>query len=266
MPDRPARDHSSSTEVRFEPIEKMIVARQAFDRIRSLVLSGQLKPGDSLPPERTLASQLGVSRSSLREAIRALTIMNVLETHHGSGTFVTSMDPSLLVEPIEFMFDTPGSTMLHLFETRQVIEANAARLAALRITDAELDNIDRMLGEAELHQDDPMAFLARDFDIHDAIIQASKNPIFIKIASSIARLSRESRKRTTFLPTVRSHAHEDHKILATHLRAHDPQAAQEAMERHLEAVKSGYLEWLESQQAGARTTEASRPEPAEPAE
>jgi GntR family transcriptional regulator, transcriptional repressor for pyruvate dehydrogenase complex len=186
----------------------------------------------------------------------------VLETHHGSGTFVTSMDPSLLVEPIEFMFDTPGSTMLHLFETRQVIEANAARLAAMRITDAELDKIDRIVSEAELHQDDPMGFLAYDFDIHAAIIQATNNPIFIKIASSIARLSRESRKRTTWLPEVRSHAHDDHKILATHLRAHDPDAAQQAMERHLEAVKAGYLEWLEGRQAGAREAEAGPPKPA----
>lgn len=173
--------------MRFEPIEKLIVARQAFDRIRSLVLSGQLKPGDSLRPERTLVSQLGVSRSFLREAIRALTIMNVLETRHGLGTFVTSI-------------------------------ANAARLVALRITDAELDNIDRILSEAERHQDDPMGFLAYDFDIHDAIIHATKNPIFIKIASSIVRISRESRKCTTWLPAVRSHAHDDHKILATHLR------------------------------------------------
>jgi GntR family transcriptional repressor for pyruvate dehydrogenase complex len=248
LPDRPVSDAAQSTPLRFEPIEKIVIARQAFDRIRSLVLSGQLKPGDALPPERNLALQLGVSRSSLREAIRALTIMNVLETHHGSGTFVTSMDPSLLIEPIEFMFDVPGAAMLYLFETRQVIESNAARLAATRITDEELDEIDRLMSEAEQHLDEPMTFLSYDFSIHSAIITATKNPILIKIASSMARLSMESRKRTTWLPSVRSHAHDDHKILASHLRAHDADAAQQAMEQHLAAVRTGYLSWLESQQ------------------
>ena len=67
----------------------------AVDMIRQMVLSGQLKPGDALPPERELAVRLGVSRSSLREAIRALEVVNVLETRHGSGNFVTSMDPAL---------------------------------------------------------------------------------------------------------------------------------------------------------------------------
>lgn len=235
---------------RFKPIEKIAVTRQAVDRIRQMVLSRQLQPGEALPPERELAVQLGVSRSSLREAIRALELVNVLETRQGSGTFVTSLDPALLIEPIEYIFDADTSAILHLFEVRKVIETSAAEFAALRISPEELDEIDNLVTGADLCVDDPQAFLAFDFDIHSAIIEAAKNPMLVKMASSIARLSRESRNRTTWLLRVRKQAHEDHQLLAKCLRAGDGEAARQAMASHLDSVKHGYLEWLSSQPKG----------------
>ncbi|MDA8318108.1 MAG: FadR/GntR family transcriptional regulator [Actinomycetota bacterium] len=227
---------------RFGAIEKVAVTRQAVHRIREMVLSHQLKPGDALPSERELAAQLSVSRSSLREAIRALELVNVLETRHGCGTFVTSMEPAILIEPIEFILDIDTSVILHLFEVRKVIETSAAALAAVRITPEELDEIDHLVGQAELSISDPEAFLELDLGIHNAIIQATKNPLLIKVASSIARLSRKSRSRTTLLPTIRAHAHEHHRLLAACLRAGDAAGAGKAMEMHLDCVQQDYRE------------------------
>src|SRR5438067_5760864 len=103
--------------------------------VKGMILRGELQAGQKLPPERELAAQLGVSRSSLREAIRALIALNILESRHGNGTFVTSLDPELLAEPIDFVLKVNESALDALFEARKVVEAGVAALAAERATD-----------------------------------------------------------------------------------------------------------------------------------
>jgi GntR family transcriptional regulator, transcriptional repressor for pyruvate dehydrogenase complex len=221
----------------FNRLERTSVGLQAAETIKSLILKGELRPGDALPSERDLAVMLGISRPSLREAIRVLSAMNVLEPRHGGGTYVTSLDPRLLAQPVSFLLQVDVTAFRHLLEVRQVLEVGAARLAAPRISDQALESLRLLAAEAELALPDPDRYLQLDYEIHTAIIEATANPIYLSLYESIADLSLESRKRTARALTVRRRAHEDHVAIIAALQRRDPEAAAHAMSAHLDAMR-----------------------------
>lgn len=221
----------------FSALEKTSIGLQAADAIKALIVSGELKPGDTLPPERELATMLGISRPSLREAIRVLSALNVVEPRHGGGTYVTSLDPRQLAQPINFLLQVDRMAFRHLLEVRQVLEVGAARLAAPRITADQLEALADLTEQAERVMGRPAQFLQLDFDIHTAIIEATGNPIYISLYQSITDLSIESRKRTARDPAVRRHAHEGHLAIVAALRARDSEAAAQAMHGHLDVIQ-----------------------------
>src|ERR1700680_3932962 len=112
------------------------VTEDAIDKIRELIVSGSWGPGDRLPKESELAAQLGLSRNSLREAVRALSQLRVLEVRQGDGTYVSSLEPDLLLESTSFVSHLLlGDTAVEVYEVRSILEAAAASLAAARIDD-----------------------------------------------------------------------------------------------------------------------------------
>jgi GntR family transcriptional regulator, transcriptional repressor for pyruvate dehydrogenase complex len=221
----------------FSALEKTSIGLQAADAIKALIVSGELQPGDTLPPERELAAMLGISRPSLREAIRVLSALNVVEPRHGGGTYVTSLDPRQLAQPINFLLQVDRMAFRHLLEVRQVLEVGAARLAAPRITEEQLDALAELTEHAERVIGRPAQFLQLDFDIHTAIIEATGNPIYISLYQSIADLSIESRKRTARDPVTRQDAHDGHLAIVAALRDHDSEAAAGAMHDHLDVIE-----------------------------
>ncbi len=221
----------------FSALEKTSVGLQAADAIKGLILSGELQPGDSLPPERELATMLGISRPSLREAIRVLSALNVVEPRHGGGTFVTSLQPRELAQPINFLLQVDRMAFRHLLEVRQVLEVGAARLAAPRITDAQLAALRDLTEQAGRALGRPGQFLEFDFDIHTAIIEATGNPIYLSLYQSIADLSLEGRKRTARSAATRRAAHLGHLAIVAALSTRDGDAAAAAMRDHLDVVQ-----------------------------
>src|ERR1700680_2537838 len=122
------------------------VTEGAIDRIRELIVSGSWGPGDRLPKESELAAQLGLSRNSLREAVRALSQLRVLEVRQGDGTYVSSLEPDLLLESTGFISHLLlGDTALDLYEVRRILEAAAASLAAARIDEGGQVGLGRSL-------------------------------------------------------------------------------------------------------------------------
>lgn len=166
--------------------ESMAVTDEAVSRIRELIISGVLQPGDRLPQESVLAEQLGISRNSTREALRVLEQMRVLTVRHGSGTYVTSLEPSKLLEGISFAVEMMRDhTLREVLEVRQLLEPAATRLAVQRMTPAKLSAI-REAYELYGAQTTIEDLVHRDFVFHSAIISAADNETLFSILDGLS--------------------------------------------------------------------------------
>ncbi|GIH60092.1 MULTISPECIES: FadR/GntR family transcriptional regulator [Microbispora] len=164
----------------------MAVTDAAISSIKDMILSGELGPGDRLPREADLAERLGLSRNSLREAVRALALINVLDVRQGDGTYVTSLDPRLLLDALSFVVDFhQDDTVLQFFEVRRILEPAATAMAATRMTDedvAELRDILDAFPEKPSTED----FVANDLRFHQRIALGSGNPVLSSLIESIS--------------------------------------------------------------------------------
>lgn len=223
------------------------LSEQIADRILQLIKDRKLLPGDRLPPERELSEQMGVSRPSLREALRALSIMKVIGHRQGSGTYITSLEPNYLIQHLDFVFALEDTTYLDLLEARKVIETGIAELAALRITDQQIQELNALHEQSVQSAEDNEEFLKADLRIHDVICQASKNSMLQRIMASLVKISIHSRRRTVQLGEVRQQTIDDHGRIIKALAARDPTGAGEAMLEHLNHVEKGLRSVLASQ-------------------
>jgi GntR family transcriptional regulator, transcriptional repressor for pyruvate dehydrogenase complex len=221
----------------FGTVTRDAVPQQIVSRLLDLIQQRHLGAGDRLPAERDLAATMGVSRSSLREALRALTVLGVTEMRHGTGTYVSSLSPELLVRPLSFVLSLSDGGFDQLFEARRVVEPAIAALAAERIDDATLERLDELVAIAATALDDEAAFMAADLDLHDAIRIAAGNAILGRFMESIAALGLASRQATNPSRTLRAQSARDHERIVAALRRHDPEAAADAMRIHLVNVE-----------------------------
>lgn len=224
----------------FESVEKDLLPNKIVNSLLALIKERQLLPGDKLPPERELAQMMKVGRPSLRAALRALAVMNVIEILPGSGTYVSSLEPERLVEHLDFVFALDNSSVFQLFDARRTLEVRAATLAAQFISDEELVRLDEILAVWEAATDDEIREAA-DRDFHKSIAAASRNPILFRFISVVNQLGKESRWRSYRLPRAIANTADEHRAIADALRRHDAEAAQEAMLYHLEQAES-YLD------------------------
>jgi DNA-binding FadR family transcriptional regulator len=211
--------------------------------IKQLIVDGVLKPGDKLPVEKDLGQSLGVSRGPLREGVRALSIMGVLETRQGDGTYVTALDSSLLLAPMGFVVDLQDrSGAYHLHAVRRVLETEAAAMAATRITDQALAEADAVLRqtEAQLAGSDPdhEALITADIAFHRLIAQASDNPVLTALIEALGgRTTRDRLWRSISQTGADETTHAEHRAILAAMAAHDPDRARARMAAHLFAVE-----------------------------
>lgn len=220
-------------QIAFGALWKEALPDRISNRLLALISERQLRPGDRLPSERELAATMGVSRPVLREALRALAVMNVVEIRQGSGTYVTSLRPELLIEHLDFVFSLDTSTFLQLFEARKILEVEIARLAAERITDEQIARLEACMEHASRTIGDAEEFQEADLELHQLIAAAAANPILERLMTSLSRLGLASRRRTTSRPGVPQQAVEDHHYIVEAIKRRDPDAAHDAMLAHL---------------------------------
>src|SRR5690349_12401506 len=123
------------------------VTDEAISKIKDMIVRGELTPGSRLPPEKDLAERLGLSRSSMREAVKALEVIRVLDVRRGDGTYVTSLEPKLLLEAISFVVDLhDDDSLLEIFAVRRVLESHATGLAAQRAGEDDVASLDAEIG------------------------------------------------------------------------------------------------------------------------
>lgn len=153
----------------------MAVTDEAIGKIKDMLIRGELKAGDRLPPEKELSERLGLSRSSLREAVKALELTRVLDVRRGDGTYVTSLDAKLLNKAVAFVVDLhQDRSVLELFEVRRILEPATAHLAAGRITAADISRLRDSLKMVDEYSS-VEELVAHDLTFHGVIAQAAGN-------------------------------------------------------------------------------------------
>ncbi|MGK4579040.1 FadR/GntR family transcriptional regulator [Kitasatospora sp. HPMI-4] len=219
----------------------MAVTDEAIEKIKAMILSGALKPGDRLPKEPDLAAELGLSRNSLREAVKALSLLNVLDVRQGDGTYVSSLEPPLLLEALAFILDLHrDESVLELFQVRTILESAAAALAAQRMTDEQLaelrETLDR-LGENPTVE----ALVANDLEFHGRIAAAAGNSVLASLIESLSNRTARARvwRGLTQEDAVRRTIAE-HRAIVEAMAAHDVEAARALATVHI----TGVAEWL----------------------
>ena len=232
----------------LKPLKRHGISDDISHRILDLVKSGYFKPGEKLPTERELSEQLQVSRPSLREAMRSLAFMNVIEIRQGSGMFVSSLEPELLVEHLDFVFSLENANPGQLLQARQIVEPQSAALAAARITEEQLAAIHQVIEETLLTADNLERHVELDIKLHNMIVGASGNPLLIRFMASITYLDKITRfdVMKSMLEITRNkrvhQAYDDHERILEALRAKNPVAASEVMTQHLQHVETSMRE------------------------
>jgi GntR family transcriptional repressor for pyruvate dehydrogenase complex len=221
--------------IAFGTVTRDALPDQIASRLIALIQERQLKAGDRLPAERELAASMGVSRSSLREALRALAMVGVTEMRHGDGTYLTSLEPDALMRPVGLVLALSDSGLEELFEARKLVEPGLAALAAERIEDAS--EILACAARSSETRDDAEAFMWNDIELHALIARAADNAILCQLLDSIASMGIASRRRTGRLADVRDQSARDHVQIAAAIAKHDAKEASRAMLRHLENVE-----------------------------
>ncbi|WP_199043873.1 FadR/GntR family transcriptional regulator [Glycomyces salinus] len=227
-----------------------------IDGIKHMILEGELRPGERLPVEKDLAETLGVSRGSLREGVRALSILGVLDTRQGDGTYVTSLDVTRLLAPMGFVVDLQGEGQVgHVHAIRRLLECEAARLAATAITDAALDEAKALLEEAERILDktpeEHERVIEIDIAFHRVIATHTGNPVLVGMIEALAsRTVRDRLWRSRREQGVDRRTHEEHVAIWRALRDRDPEAARVRMANHLLGVEDSLSDLGAEREAG----------------
>jgi GntR family transcriptional repressor for pyruvate dehydrogenase complex len=230
---------------------RVSLTQAAIDQIKDMIVRGELRPGDRLPKESELAARLNLSRGSLREAVRALSLVRVLEVRQGDGTYVTSLKPELLLESISFFTELQDeeASLHQILEARRMLEAGTAALAALLASPDELATLERLVDEMP-NLDDVEAFVENDLEFHRVIAVASRNDVVVALLDNLS--SRTTRARV-WRGLTQSRAYErtveEHRAIYEALAAKRGDIASAVITAHISSVAS----WLEH---AAEDTEA----------
>ncbi|NQX26146.1 FadR family transcriptional regulator [Microbacteriaceae bacterium VKM Ac-2854] len=213
--------------------------------IKAMITGGELKPGSRLPIEKDLAALLSVSRGSLREGVRALAVMGILDTRQGAGTYVTSLRPDLMLSPLTFLADVQDEAgAVDLQSVRRILETEAAGLAARQITDDELAAAAAVLAEAETlintdGETDHESILDTDVRFHQIIAVASRNrALEALIEATSSRTVRARLWRAITESGVERVTHTEHQAILAAVRSGDTEAARIRMANHLLGVEA----------------------------
>jgi GntR family transcriptional repressor for pyruvate dehydrogenase complex len=221
----------------------------AIEQIKQMIISGSLRPGDRLPREQDLADLLGVARGTLREAVRALSIMKVLDVRQGDGTFVTSLAPELMLEALNFVVDLHrDDTVLHFLEVRSFLEPECTARAALAISAEAMRDLSVLLDEADdLYRAEPIdheALIVNDQRFHAVVNAAGQNPVAAAILAATAGVTRGVRIARSMDSSGQVNTVGDHRSIYAAVNAGDPARARLHAAMHVARTEDWVRELL----------------------
>jgi GntR family transcriptional regulator, transcriptional repressor for pyruvate dehydrogenase complex len=220
---------------------------EAIEKIKQMIISGRVRPGEKLPREADLAAELGLSRNSLREAVKALSLINVLDVRQGDGTYATSLAPSLLLEALSFIVDFHrDDTVLEFLEIRRILEPAATALAAARMPDEDRVELGKVLDAADARA--PVdEFVAADMEFHRLIAVGSGNSVLASLVDNISVPTARAREwRGMTEPRAQERTLAEHRAIYQAIMNRDPDLARSTAIVHIAGIES----WLRTALAG----------------
>jgi GntR family transcriptional repressor for pyruvate dehydrogenase complex len=217
-------------------LERQPISEQVANRILGMVKSGNLRPGDKLPTEGQMAVALGISRPPLREALKALTIMGVLESRQGGRYTVTDLSPSRLVAPFNAMLSAAEYNITEHFECRRIVDVELVRLSTRRATVEERVRILQLAHDGLEFLADPVGFRLLDYEYHQALNAGAHNTMLATVALSLYDVALDARRIASAAPGVIPTSVRQHVEVAEAVMAGDEEAAAAAISRHLDHV------------------------------
>jgi GntR family transcriptional repressor for pyruvate dehydrogenase complex len=217
---------------------------QVASQLRDLIVTGQIRTGDQLPNEAELGSIFGVSRSTVREALRSLAAQSLVFTSRGvtGGTFVAKLDAETVSEYLRtslgLMSGSAGVSVSELLETRAALEVPAARFAAIRRTDEILEELRENASIRSV--DDESARYVKNSRFHELILDASSNRLLGLVASPLFDVLKSRFRREEVEKSYWSHVDKDHNEILRYIEAQDPDGAEAAMRSHLTRLEATY--------------------------
>lgn len=238
------------------------LTEKLVEKLEGLILQGVLQAGDRLPPERDLAEILGVSRASLRGALKAFQVMGVLEVRQGSGNYLSAEATRILEQPARTLVPLPSLSQAELFEVRRAMEGESAAGAAVRATEADLRKIRTEYARLTKSTSNTVIFSKHDLAFHHAIALASGNRYFVWFLSLANKLLYEALLQRPYRGDLKVSLGEHQRILAA-IERRDPDAARREMLAHVSLAKYYMLDECDVTQLRFVAYEASSKQPRE---
>ena len=239
-----------------EPIKSARIYEEIVRQVKQLIAEGRLKSGDRLPPERDLAEKFVVSRTSVREALRALESRGLIEIRAGDGAFVRDISVETLIEPLALVILPHREAVGELFEARRLLEPAIATLAARRATPEEIAEMERILEAQAKEVAEGRTGVAQDAAFHAALAGSAHNRAISRIVNALMDLLTQSREESLQTPGRPARSHRDHLRILEAIRRRDEMAAHRTVLDHLIAVE-GLV--MEAQGAVARAGDEPSP-------
>jgi GntR family transcriptional repressor for pyruvate dehydrogenase complex len=211
---------------------------QIVQQVEESIHKGAMKPGDQLPPERELAQQFGVSRTAVREAVKALREKGLVEAYPGRGTFITDGTSYSMRQSLDRMLRVGHAEGAgFLAEVREILEPEIVALAATRADAEDIAAMREQIGLMDQARKDPETFIEADLDFHLTLAEAAANPIILSLIDSIVGLLREQRMGIFQVEGGPERGQYHHKKILEAIEHKDPAGAREAMKAHLRQVR-----------------------------
>ena len=223
-------------------LERRSISEQVANRIMAMIKSGNLKAGDRLPTEAQMGIAFGISRPPLREALKALTLMGVLESRQGGHYAVTDLSPSRLVAPFNIMLSVGDYDVDEHFEARKVVDLELVKLCCQRANLEQRERILRHAFDGRAFHDDPIAFRLLDVEFHRSLNEAAANRLLTALAQGLYDIGLDLRRAASAAPGHIEKSVQQHIIIAEAIMAEDAEAAVAAYAEHLDHIRQTTIE------------------------
>ena len=221
-----------------EPITRRKLSDEVFDRLKAMITSGEVRPGDAMPSERELMERFGVGRPAIREAMQALSNFGLLTISHGERARVLALTARSITQQVDMaaqiMLATSPGSLDHLKHARLFFERGMARQAAAKSKPADIADLKRLVAsQTALLGGDPERFIQADMEFHTAIAAISGNPIFAAVSKSMLSWLKQFHTELLIWSGKETFTLAEHEAIVASIETGDPEAADEAMSHHL---------------------------------